>query len=53
MHGKSIKALVDRGTIAPIAFGGGGIPVFNNNNGQIEGLDAVLIRIFQLQKWVE
>ena len=28
MHGKSIKALVDRGTIV-IAFGGGGIPVFN------------------------
>ncbi len=27
MHGKSIKALVDRGTIV-IAFGGGGIPSF-------------------------
>ena len=28
MHGKSIKALVDRGTIV-IASGGGGIPVYN------------------------
>ena len=30
MHGKSIKALVDRGTIV-IAFGGGGIPVYNDD----------------------
>ena len=30
MHGKSIKALVDRGTIV-ISSGGGGIPVFNND----------------------
>ena len=49
MHGKSIKALVDRGTIV-IAFGGGGIPVFNNNNGQIEGLDAVIDKDFSAAK---
>ena len=35
MHGKSIKALVDRGTIV-IAFGGGGIPVYNNDEHKIE-----------------
>lgn len=49
MHGKSIKALVDRGTIV-VAFGGGGIPVFNNNNGQIEGLDAVIDKDFSAAK---
>ena len=49
MHGKSIKALVDRGTIV-IAFGGGGIPVFNNDNGQIEGLDAVIDKDFSAAK---
>ena len=49
MHGKSIKALVDRGTIV-IAFGGGGIPVFNNKNGQIEGLDAVIDKDFSAAK---
>ena len=49
MHGKSIKALVDRGTIV-IAFGGGGIPVFNNNNGQIKGLDAVIDKDFSAAK---
>ena len=49
MHGKSIKALVDRGTIV-IAFGGGGIPVFNNNSGQIEGLDAVIDKDFSAAK---
>ena len=41
MHGKSIKALVDRGTIV-IASGGGGIPVFNDDFGHLEGLDAVI-----------
>ena len=41
MHGKSIKALVDRGTIV-IASGGGGIPVFNDSSGHLEGLDAVI-----------
>ena len=35
MHGKSIKALVDRGTIV-IAFGGGGIPVFNTEENKIQ-----------------
>ena len=49
MHGKSIKALVDRGTIV-IAFGGGGIPVFNNADGQIEGLDAVIDKDFSAAK---
>ena len=49
MHGKSIKALVDRGTIV-IAFGGGGIPVFNNDNNQIEGLDAVIDKDFSAAK---
>ena len=49
MHGKSIKALVDRGTIV-IAFGGGGIPVFNNDNDQIEGLDAVIDKDFSAAK---
>lgn len=49
MHGKSIKALVDRGTIV-IAFGGGGIPVFNNDNGQIEGIDAVIDKDFSAAK---
>ena len=49
MHGKSIKALVDRGTIV-VAFGGGGIPVFNNDNGQIEGLDAVIDKDFSAAK---
>ena len=41
MHGKSIKALVDRGTIV-VASGGGGIPVFNDSSGHLEGLDAVI-----------
>tara|TARA_Y100000748_G_C15447634_1_gene469645 strand:+ start:316 stop:1260 length:945 start_codon:yes stop_codon:yes gene_type:complete len=49
MHGKSIKALVDRGTIV-IAFGGGGIPVFNNSEGQIEGLDGVIDKDFSAAK---
>ena len=49
MHGKSIKALVDRGTIV-IAFGGGGIPVYNNKNDKIEGLDAVIDKDFSAAK---
>ena len=49
MHGKSIKALVDRGTIV-IAFGGGGIPVFNNEYNKIEGLDAVIDKDFSAAK---
>ena len=49
MHGKSIKALVDRGTIV-IAFGGGGIPVYNNENYKIEGLDAVIDKDYSAAK---
>ena len=49
MHGKSIKALVDRGTIV-ISSGGGGIPVFNNNDGELEGLDAVVDKDFSAAK---
>ena len=41
MHGKSIKALVDRGTIV-LAAGGGGIPVYNDKNYRLKGLDAVI-----------
>ena len=49
MHGKSIQALVDRGTIV-ISSGGGGIPVFNNTSGQLEGLDAVIDKDFSAAK---
>ena len=49
MHGKSIKALVDRGTIV-IAFGGGGIPVFNTEENRIQGLDAVIDKDFSAAK---
>ena len=49
MHGKSIKALVSRGTIV-ISSGGGGIPVFNNNSGHLEGLDAVIDKDFSAAK---
>jgi len=49
MHGKSIKALVDRGTIV-IAFGGGGIPVYNDKKNKIEGLDAVIDKDFSAAK---
>ena len=49
MHGKSIKALVDRGTIV-IASGGGGIPVYNNEFGQLEGLDAVIDKDYSAAK---
>ena len=49
MHGKSIKALVDRGTIV-IAFGGGGIPVYNNDEHKIEGLAAVIDKDFSAAK---
>ena len=40
-NGKSIKHLVDFGTIV-IAGGGGGIPAFNHKNGKLDGLDAVI-----------
>ena len=49
MHGKSIKALVDRGTVV-IAFGGGGIPVYNNDEHKIEGLDAVIDKDYSAAK---
>ena len=49
MHGESIKALVDRGTIV-ISSGGGGIPVFNNESGHLEGLDAVIDKDFSAAK---
>ena len=49
MHGKSIKALVDRGTIV-IASGGGGIPVFNDSSGHLEGLDAVIDKDYTAAK---
>ncbi|HHI03032.1 MAG TPA: carbamate kinase [candidate division Zixibacteria bacterium] len=38
---KTIKTLVDSGTIV-IAAGGGGIPVYIDENGNLEGLDAVI-----------
>ena len=41
MHGKSIKTLVDRGTVV-LAAGGGGIPVYNDKDYKLEGLDAVI-----------
>ena len=40
-NGKSIKHLVDFGTIV-IAGGGGGIPAYNLDNGTLEGLDGVI-----------
>ena len=49
MHGKSIKALVDRGTIV-IASGGGGIPVYKNSLGKLEGLDAVIDKDYSAAK---
>ena len=49
MHGKSIKALVDRGTIV-IAFGGGGIPVYNDDKHKLEGLDAVIDKDYSAAK---
>ena len=49
MHGKSIKALVDRATIV-IAFGGGGIPVFNTEENKIQGLEAVIDKDFSAAK---
>ncbi len=40
-HGISIKKLVDHGSII-LAAGGGGIPVYFNKDGNLEGLDAVI-----------
>ena len=41
LHGISIKTLVDKGTIV-LAAGGGGIPVYNDSQNYLEGLDAVI-----------
>jgi len=41
MHGISIRTLVEAGTIV-LAGGGGGIPVYNDDNNKLEGLDAVI-----------
>ena len=41
LHGKSIRTLVERGTIV-LAAGGGGIPVYKNERNLLEGLDAVI-----------
>ena len=49
MHGKSIKTLVDRGTIV-IASGGGGIPVYNNSDNHLEGIDAVIDKDYSAAK---
>jgi len=40
-NGKSIKHLVDFGTIV-IAGGGGGIPSYNNKQNQLKGLDGIV-----------
>ena len=40
-NGKSIKHLVDFGTIV-IAGGGGGIPTFNTDEGTLHGIDGVI-----------
>ena len=48
MHGKSIKSLVDRGTIV-IATGGGGIPVYIDAE-HLEGLDAVIDKDYTAAK---
>ncbi len=41
LHGISIRTLVEHGTIV-LAAGGGGIPVYNTDDGKMEGLDAVI-----------
>ena len=41
MHGISISTLVEKGTIV-LAAGGGGIPVYNDKDCKLEGLDAVI-----------
>ena len=49
MHGKSIKSLVENGTIV-IASGGGGIPVYNDENNNINGIDAVIDKDYSAAK---
>ena len=41
MHGISIRTLVHAGIVV-LAAGGGGIPVFVDNNGNFNGIDAVI-----------
>ncbi len=41
VEAKAIKTMVDAGMIV-IASGGGGIPVFRNSKGMLEGVDAVI-----------
>lgn len=41
LHGNSIRTLVEAGTIV-LAAGGGGIPVYNDDQNLLEGLDAVI-----------
>jgi len=48
MHGKSIKSLVERGTVV-IATGGGGIPVHNEKK-YLEGIDAVIDKDYTAAK---
>ncbi|MDD2331545.1 MAG: carbamate kinase [Candidatus Cloacimonetes bacterium] len=43
--GKTIKELVERGEIV-IAVGGGGIPIYIEDNGDFEGVDAVIDKDF-------
>jgi len=45
IEGETIKKLVEEGTIV-IAGGGGGIPVYIDENGNYEGLDAVIDKDF-------
>ena len=45
VQSKTIKTLVDNGTIV-IAGGGGGIPIYIDNHGNYEGLDAVIDKDF-------
>ena len=49
MHGKSIRSLVEKETII-IASGGGGIPVYNNKEGYLSGLDAVIDKDYTAAK---
>ena len=49
MHEKSITALVDQGTIV-IASGGDGIPVYNDLNGHLEGLDTIIDKDYAAAK---
>ena len=54
LHGNSIRTLVEKGTIV-LAAGGGGIPVYNDSNNYLEGLDAVIDKDLTAAKlgWIE